>query len=256
MRYHGGKTKGGKRISIILKRIIDNNDGISGYCEPFCGACGVLKHMVVGNEHLDFSGGDSNKSIVKMWSSLVGGWEPDISNVTKESYILMRGDGNSTAQKGFIGHVMSFGGVYFKSYVDELLHTIESSKNNVITESILMKDVVFSSGDYTQFSHIKNNIIFCDPPYQKNSNYYDDDNKRVLFDHESFWVWCKNMKKDNIIVVNEMSGIKIDGCNPIIIELPARNISYRKNTNKETESLYIYGDKLHRDCVYTDVRVP
>ena len=243
MKYHGGKTRVGEKISNIIQELIDNNEQIKGYCEPFCGACGVIKHLTQNNQKLEFVAGDNHESMIKMWKSLQTGWEPDISNISKEYYLSLKGNGESSAQKGFIGHCLSFGGLYFKVYMEELVPRIENSKKNIIKRSLDIKNVSFSVGDYTQFSHLKNNIIFCDPPYQKLNKYYDEYDNRLNFDNDLFWEWCGEMKKNNIVIVNEMSGIENTvTMDSNIIELKPRNLNYGKYTNSETESLYVMGN--------------
>jgi site-specific DNA-adenine methylase len=46
--YHGGKYRHGKEIADIIKIIYDKQppDSIVGYIEPFCGMCGVYRHIV------------------------------------------------------------------------------------------------------------------------------------------------------------------------------------------------------------------
>jgi len=243
MKYHGGKTRSGKKISNIIQEIIDNDENIEGYCEPFCGACGVIKHLPQNNDKLTFLAGDTNGSMIEMWKSLQIGWEPDISNVSKEYYLSLKGNGESSAQKGFIGHCLSFGGLYFKVYMEELVLRIGTAKKNVIRRGECLDNVTFSNGDYTQFSHLKKNIIFCDPPYQKLNKYYDEYDNRLKFDHDSFWDWCGEMKKNNVIIVNEMSGIeKAISLSSKVVEFTPRNLKYGKYSNSETESLYIMGD--------------
>ena len=64
MRYHGGKSKSGNRLSKILQEILDNNKHIETYCEPFSGACGIFTHIAPANENLSLLAGDQNKSMV------------------------------------------------------------------------------------------------------------------------------------------------------------------------------------------------
>ena len=238
MRYHGGKSRTGKDIASILKDIINNNKSIVGYCEPFCGGCGVLSHMT-SLQGFQYIAGDANKSIICMWKSLCDGWVPDISNATRERYTQLKGNGEFSAEKGFLGHVVSYGGLYFKTFTESLVPRLPSSKRSVIRISEKLRNVKFESGDYTQFSELENHLIFCDPPYEKNSRYFDENNKLMKFDSVAFWNWCKEMhKKKNIIVVNEMTGSQgDDGWKEI--SLPSRDVKYKNIVTKSQESLFI-----------------
>lgn len=242
MRYHGGKSRAGKGIASILQEVINKKKSLVGYCEPFCGACGVLSHMTLLNE-IQIIAGDSNKSLICMWKSLCDGWVPDISNATRKRYIQLKGNGESSAEKGFLGHVVSYGGLYFKTFTESLVPRLPSSKRSVIRISEKLRNVKFQEGDYTQFSELENHLIFCDPPYEKNSRYFDENNKLVKFDSMSFWNWCKYMsEKNNIIVVNEMSGVQ-NSDEWEEVSLPSRLITYKDTVTESKESLFILENK-------------
>lgn len=247
MRYHGGKSKSGKRLSTIIQQVIDDNNHLTTYCEPFCGACGILTHIVPKNTHLNMLAGDQNKSIIMLFQALNEGWEPDINNINKEKYDLLKGDGTSSAEKGFLGCVMSFSGLYFQVYSESLLERLPNAKRNIIKRGETLRRVTFSSGDYRQYSHLTNTLFMLDPPYAMiNSRYYDENNKKLKFDSEEFFNWCKNMAKNgNILIINEMSNLKMAlDLNPVVIELVPRNVNYTKHTNSNTESFYIIGDSI------------
>jgi site-specific DNA-adenine methylase len=49
MRYFGGKNRTGKQFAEEIINVInydDNEAPLDNYVEPFCGACGVLQHMI------------------------------------------------------------------------------------------------------------------------------------------------------------------------------------------------------------------
>ena len=70
-----------------------------------------------------------------------------------------------------------------------------------------MTNVDFTKGSYTQFTHVKKAIIYCDPPYAKGSNFYNEKSEKKLFDQKVFIDWCKTMKrKGNLVIVSEHSG--------------------------------------------------
>lgn len=237
MRYHGGKSRVGKRISVILKKIIQDNDSMCGYCEPFCGGCGVLCHMT-DDSSITVSAGDANPSLIMMWKELCEGWVPSLETVTRERYLELKGNGMSSPEKGFLGHIVSYGGLYFKTFTDSLVERLPSSRKNLVQKSRDLRNVEFSEGDYRQFGNLTGCVIFCDPPYAKNSRYFDEYNRVRRFDTESFWEWCIEMSAHNIIVVNEMAGIE-NGGDWRKIDLPARNVRYKGVVTSSAESLYI-----------------
>jgi len=245
MRYHGGKSRSGKKISLILKDLINSNPNITSYCEPFCGGCGVLSHMT-SIPNIAFFGGDANESVISMWKSLVEGWVPDISTVTRERYIELKGNGEVSAEKGFVGHVVSYGGLYFKTFTESLIPRLPSAQKSVINTSRMLSNVNFQPGDYTQFSYLKNSVIFCDPPYEKNNRYFDEHNRLRKFDSVRFWKWCDQMSLNNIIVVNEMSNI-IDKSKWTKISLPSRLVRYKNVLKEIEESIFILKTKKSPD---------
>ena len=237
MRYHGGKTRAGKKISTVIQDIIDDNQSsIKGYCEPFCGACGVLSHLT-HNRNLNFLAGDKNGSMIEMWTRMQEGWEPDIRHMDSDYYEKLKWDGEISAQKGFIGHVMSYGGIYFQAYCEDLVDRLPSAKKNVMDRCDKLRNVAFSCGDYSMYSELTNYVIFCDPPYEKLSRYYDENNVRMTFDSDTFWAWCKMMSEKNIVIVNEMS-TKLSEHEYNRVELVPRSIGYKKS-DKHVEYLYV-----------------
>lgn len=205
MRYHGGKTKLGKKIATIITKII-NQCGINvkGYVEPFCGMCGVLTHVVQNSNLPRYMASDRNESVVEMWTALRDGWRPDIETFDEKRFNYLKGNGESTAEKGFFGHAVTFGALYFQCYRKDLMRLLDYSMQDVVKRSVHMKDVEFSSGDYTHVSgNIDNSVIYCDPPYERRSRYYDEHNKILEFDSEQFWDVCVELSKFNIVMISE-----------------------------------------------------
>lgn len=60
------------------------------------------------------------------------------------------------------------------------------------------REIKFYNKDYKYFSDVKNSIIYLDPPYKKTKKAYKYSN----LDHEVFYKWCKDMSKDNIVLIS------------------------------------------------------
>ena len=206
MRYHGGKSRLGKKIAEIVIEIIETDElEIVGYIEPFCGMCGVLTHVIQGSDLLQYLASDCNESVIKMWNALGKGWEPEITLFDEKRFDLLKGNGESSAEKGFFGHATTFGALYFQNFRPILLKLLEFSKNDIIKRSSYMKDVIFTHSDYKAISNynVKNNVIYCDPPYEIRSRYYDEYNKQLSFDSDEFWDFCVALSSNNVVVVSE-----------------------------------------------------
>jgi site-specific DNA-adenine methylase len=247
--YHGGKQKIGKKISEeIFKNTKDYLPYLKGYCEPFCGMLGVYRHIPILFPKFSYKAGDYNKSLIMMWQRAQKGWVPPTS-CTERKYNELKDQTRASSEKGFIGHQYSFAGQYFKGYRGIYGNKGEYKKasENVSEIATKLKDVVFIQGKYTQFSRLKNYIIYCDPPYTDNSKsyYFDEEHTRLSFDHIEFWEWCLKMSKNNIVFVSEYTcpkefekdkrikkvyqkSVKLSGASPI--------------KRKRTEKLYMIVD--------------
>ena len=209
--YHGGKQKIGEKIAEeIFKATMTVTQGQypAGYCEPFCGMLGVFRHIpfIFSEATFNMKAGDYNKSLIMMWQKAQKGWIPP-TTCTEKRYNELKEQTRASAEKGFIGHQYSFAGQYFKGYRGIYGNKGEYKKasENVREIAEELKDVVFSQGSYTQFSRLKNYVIYCDPPYTDNSKsyYFDEEHTRLTFDHVEFWKWCLKMAKNNIVFVSE-----------------------------------------------------
>ena len=216
--YHGGKKKIGKEIAnIIYNTSLDIEDEydfkIKGYCEPFCGMLGVYQHIPEFFKNhkpkLKYKAGDINKSLIMMWEAAQNGWKPPTRRVKKEEFIMLAGNGKSSAEKGYIGHFYGYMGKYFKPFDNRITqNNIDNISKNVSYIANNLSSVKFSYNTYLQYSKLKNYIIYCDPPYQIQNYYYNEYNEKLYFEHEKFWDWCRNMANDNIIFVSEYNAPK------------------------------------------------
>lgn len=201
-RYHGGKQRIGKIIAELLTQKVKETDiEIEGYCEPFCGMLGVYQHIpqYFEERQMSYKAGDTNESVIMMWQQAQKGWIPPIS-CSEEKYNELKNQEAPSAEKGYIGHQYGFGGGYFKSFVCKYDEPIVQKKpsERVCKIANELKDVEFIYGSYTQFSNLRNHIIYCDPPYANTKcNYLEK------FDSNSFWEWVREMSKTNVIFVSE-----------------------------------------------------
>ena len=217
--YHGGKQRIGKKIGNLIIDISEEIEGeegfiIKGYCEPFCGRLGVYQHIPeLFKDHkpkLKYKAGDINKSVIKMWKAAQKGWKPSIELITKKEFMEMKYNGKSSAEKGFVGHFYGYMGKYFQPFDNR--HSLSSRKIASDKISLIahkLKNVSFSYGKYTRYSNLKNYIIYCDPPYQKQAHYYTESGEHIKpFNHLKFWKWCRKMSRNNIIFISEYNAPK------------------------------------------------
>jgi len=246
MKYHGGKTRQGKRISSVICSVLKKNLFLTTYTEPFCGMCGVFTH-VAGDTSLEmYVALDSNTSVIMMWIALSTGWTPNIREFNEESFRKLKANGESSAEKGFFGHALTFSGLYFKNFRPELMSRLEGSVRSVSKRSDDMTDVVFLSGDYRDVK-TENSLIFCDPPYQKQNFYYDECDCRKKFDSNAFWAWCLKMAENNVVVISEdtsffeekVQDALLSAYTTHLVDLHPISIKHCKSTCVSKEQLYI-----------------
>jgi len=236
--YHGGKQRLGLTIAEYIHFVCTLLDQTKCmYCEPFIGMMGVYQHIPdLFDNKLILLGGDTNESVIKMWTRSLGGWKPP-TTCSLDEYNLLK-DSPPSALKGYIGHQYSFGGQYFMGYAPTYGKTVDSSKASASIVSIANKlqGITLTTGSYTQYSDLTNTIIYCDPPYSNTSQRY-----KALegFDSEEFWDWCRVMGKQNNIVF--VSGYTAP---PDFIEIMESShkltgIIHSQADKKRTEKLYL-----------------
>jgi site-specific DNA-adenine methylase len=208
--YHGGKNRIGLDIAEIIKRVseqVEDELGIrfKGYVEPFCGMLGVYRHIPdLFKDHKIFKylAGDVHQSVIKMWKASQKGWKPPIK-CTKKKFYELKGNGKSSAEKGFIGHACSYRSTYFSTFFDKA--NIKHASDQVVEITKLISKVIFTPGSYEQFSRLKGYIFYCDPPYFIGSNYMDETHTFQIFDYESFYKWAEKMAQNNLVFISERS---------------------------------------------------
>ena len=235
--YQGGKKRLGKEIYLIIKKY---DDGKMPYFEPFCGMCGVLVHFA--NEITDrpIIASDINKDIILMWKALQRGWQPP-NTCTKKHYDEIKNQKKASAERGFIGVVCSFSGMFFKGGFRKKSKShnfVTAGKKGVLESSKNMKDVKFLHSSYDEYEP-KGFLIYCDPPYKDNkiaNTTFQD------FDHEHFWNVMRKWSKNNIVIISEKKAPNDFKC----IWKKEYNVSFlnqRKSKNikkKYNEKLFIH----------------
>lgn len=199
--YHGGKKRIGSKVADIIEQVVeifeDYGYTCKGYCEPFVGMAGVYKHIPkIFGDSFTYLAGDANKNIIDFWKKAVSGWKPP-SSCSKSQWLKYKKSTSNSPQKTFCGYATDFRGHYYRGFCDK--QNVAIQRENVIETAKELKRTKFTHGTYTQFSHLKHFIVYCDPPYDNTEQYKNIDK----FDSEAFWDWCRDMARDNVIIVSE-----------------------------------------------------
>jgi site-specific DNA-adenine methylase len=244
--YHGGKYRHGNEIARVIKDIYDKQapNSIVGYIEPFCGMCGVYRHVVnLLPKKLKYIASDQHDSLILMWKALQEGWTPPKSCDAIKFDKLKHSE--PSPEKAYIGFGTSFGGIYYSGHKTKYNTSICDNSSKIKIYASDMKHVKFFKRDFTYYKPDKYNkyIIYCDPPYEQtdNSHYYDDKtHKHLSFDNNKFWIWCRQMSKENIVIVSEFSA-PLDFIS--VYEFDSKRFS-ALNVDTKTEHLYIHKSLL------------
>jgi len=239
MKYMGSKNRIAKEIlPIILK---DRKEG-QFYIEPFVGGGNIIDK--VDNPRI---GLDINKYLIALLNALATGWHPP-KVITEELYKKVKNNQNEFPDYlvGFIGICCSFGAKWFGGYArgnktnGEPRNYALEQYNNVLKQSVNIKDVVFRNIDYSEFEYPDNSLIYCDPPYESTTKYKDN------FNYNKFWQWCRDMKKKgHTLFVSEYNAPNDFECIwekevSCSIDSKAKQGEYKKSVEK----LFKLGDAL------------
>lgn len=163
MVYMGSKNRIAKELIPIITKDLKPNQW---YCEPFVGGANMIDKI----EHPYKLGADNNKYLIALLEAVQNGQElPE--HITKDEYIAVKTNKDNYPDwyVGFVGFVCSFRGIFFCSYVS---------------------DVIFKCSSYDALDIPANSIIYCDPPYNGTTKYKDN------FDSDAFWQWCRDKAKE------------------------------------------------------------
>ena len=198
--YHGGKQRIGEQNAAVIASVCKDYNA-RGYVEPFCGMLGVYQHIPGLLKVKNYRAGDVNKSVILMWKAAQRGWVPP-EYFSKQQFNALKGDGESSALKGFVGHACAARGIYFAPFTEKT--SLPYSSRRIIHISNVLREVQFRHTSYNGFSNLQGYIIYCDPPYFKSSRYSYEDGVAIKFDYDKFYRWAKKMAENNIVLISEI----------------------------------------------------
>ena len=200
MRYMGSKSRLKKEILPCIQSYI--NEDTKGYLEPFVGGANIIDDVVCSKK----IGNDISDTLIALLNHVKNNGELP-KEVDKELYDDVRANQNTDKYEkwfiGAVGYLASYNGRYFdggyakssgnRNYYDE-------AKRNLLKQAVKLKDVNFISCNFLDLpkDKIKGYVIYCDPPY-KNTKKYNN----INFPHEAFYDWCRELSKNNIVLISE-----------------------------------------------------
>lgn len=193
MRYPGGKSRIGRRISEYLESIRESGQS---YYEPFLGMASVFSKMISPRY-----GSDIDCGIINMWKWGIQGWVPPKS-VSREEHEAAKNLPEGHPLKMFIGTQCSFGGKYFASYATGKIRGKEfnfakNGSDTLVKTAAKMKDAVLECKPYWKVNP-ENAILYLDPPYINHAAVHNNS----LMNYPKFFVWASYLAIKNEVIVS------------------------------------------------------
>ena len=201
MKYVGSKNRLAKELVPIIQSHITNET--KGYLEPFVGGANMIDKIECNNKF----GCDIHEELIELLK-----YVQDTNNIlpktiTEEEYnkVRLNKDKYEKWYVGLVGFCATFGAKYFGGYARgfkddkitprdipaESIRNIEKQRKN-------LQNIKFKCCSYDEINkNIKDFVIYCDPPYKGTLKYTTD------FDYDKFYKWCKEMSKNNIVLISE-----------------------------------------------------
>lgn len=207
MVYQGSKNRLAKYIVPILQEYIDNNN-ITLFIDCFCGGANIVDKIQCPIRIAS----DFNEDLIALlkYAQLDNTLAIAPPLCDFEHYSEVRANKNTNKYNkeyvALIGYCASYGGRYF----DGGYGRDAKGERSVYTERLAnlklqapkLQGIQFYKKDYKEYLdlNIKNALIYCDPPYRNTKQY-----TKQSIDYEEFYNFCREMSKDNIVVISEYS---------------------------------------------------
>ena len=202
MKYVGSKNRLSKSLAPIIQSYIDDNN-ITHYWEPMCGGANMIDKIQCENK----LGSDTHPYLIALLKQA----QTDISvfptTITKEEYQSVRANPKDYPKwyVGLVGFCASYNGKWWGGYANSVTTKTGTVRNytdeairNIIRQAPNLKDITFECKSFEDYNNIKNYVIYCDPPYRATTQYATGS-----FPYDTFYSWCKDMSKDNIVLISE-----------------------------------------------------
>lgn len=194
MKYMGSKNRIANEIlPIMLKERRER-----AWVEPFVGGANLIDK--VDGKRI---GSDINPYLIDALISIrdfVNDLPKNNKEFTEHDYKLLRYS-DEYKYKGYAGFAFSYSGKWLGGWCRDGFNKrdyVNESYKNAVNQSPNLQGVEFINKSYLELEIPSNSLIYCDPPYEGTTKYKND------FDHDEFWQWCREKKKEgHTIFVSE-----------------------------------------------------
>ena len=247
MKYVGSKNRLAKELTPIIQSYI--TDDTNGYLEPFVGGANMIDKISCNNKF----GCDIHEELIELLKYIQDTNNILPKTITEEEYnkVRLNKDKYEKWYVGFVGFCATFGAKYFGGYARgfkedkitprdipaESIRNIEKQRKN-------LQNIKFKCCSYDEINkNIKDFVIYCDPPYKGTLKY------TTYFDYDKFYKWCKEMSKNNVVLISEYWMPEEFECiweKKTTVRIDSNKKSKDKKMER-TEKLFIYrGDDIEK----------
>lgn len=234
MWYLGSKNRISKELVPIIQSYVDNS---KGYIEPFVGGANMIDKIKCDNKY----GSDNHKQLIALLQHIQTTTDDIPLHISEEEYIKVRDNKEQYEDwyVGLVGFCATFGAKYFGGYARSKADKYNGEKSEMAIKNLLkqapnLKGIHFECKDFREIKDIQGYTIYCDIPYKNATKY-----KTKEFPYEEFYDWCREMSKDNFLLVSEYNMPNDFKC---IWEKETKTNfdSNRTNASKRVEKLFKY----------------
>ena len=240
MWYVGSKNRLSKELVPIIQNYINKDTKM--YIEPFVGGANMIDKIQCDKR----IGCDIHKQLIELlkyvrdYSELI----PEV--ILEETYKEVKDNKNKYEDwyVGLVGFCATFGAKYFGGYARSKTDKFNGEKSEIAIKNLKkqapnLKGIDFYNCSFLDLpkDKINNCVIYCDPPYRDTTKY-----KTEEFPYEEFYQWCRDMSKNNTVLISEYNMPDDFTC---IWEKETKvnfdsNRTSGEDKNKRIEKLYIY----------------
>ena len=199
MRYMGSKNRLSKELVPIINSYITT--GTKGYIEPFVGGANIIDKINCKNK----IGYDIHKELIALLNYVKNNPEEIPEVIYEDEYKNVKSNKEKYEDwyVGLVGFCASFGAKYFGGYARDSKDDTNGKWSrgaikNIKKQSSNLKNIKFQCKDFREINNLNGYVIYCDPPYRNTTKY-----KTETFPYEEFYDWCRQMSKDNTVLISE-----------------------------------------------------
>lgn len=203
MKYQGSKSRIAKYIVHIIQSYIDKmGKKCNGYWEPFVGGANVIDKIEYPYKY----GSDLNKYLIALLTKARDSADEIPDTISKIEYDKVRNNKEAYPDwyVGLVGFCASYNSKFFGGYANGVKTKIGTVRNytdeairNLKKQAPNLKGIDFSVRNFSCYGS-NHFVVYCDIPYRNSTNYATGE-----FPYDKFYGWCKEMAKDNIVLISE-----------------------------------------------------